>query len=85
MSKLWNSEWEKILKDELRIRIVNAESNIENKVAPDELFDLPVYTKLDFLKLEKNSYCTVRQYITRISESFEEVKQVESNANPYTK
>lgn len=81
--KLGKSEWEKVFKDELKIRIENAESNMFVKVAPDELFDLPVYTKLDMLKMKRNSYSTVGKYLTLISEWFYNPKTTVTNPNPY--
>lgn len=82
-NKLWKSEWEKVFKDELAIRVENAESNMFVKVAPDELFDLPVYTKLDMLKMKRNSYSTVDKYLTLISEWFYDPKTMVTNPNPY--
>ena len=81
--QLWTSEWEKVLKDELNTRKINAESNVYIKVQPDELFDLPVYTKLDMLKMKRNGYLTVEKYITLISEWFFDAKDSENNPNPY--
>ena len=81
--KLWTHEWAKVFKNELTTRIINAESNLYIKVAPDELFDLPTYTKLDMLKMKRNSYLTVEKYLTLISEWFFDWKEGKNNPNPY--
>lgn len=82
-SELWNTDWEKVLKLALDVRIENAESNVYIKVDPSALFDLPVYTTLDMLKLERNSLMTLEQYLTWISELFLDGKDAPSNPNPY--
>jgi len=79
-SALGNTKWEKVLKLALEVRIENAESNVYIKVDPSNLFDLPVYTKLDMLKLERNSLMTLEAYITWISELFQDAKEKETQS-----
>lgn len=83
ISKLDKTEWAKILKGEIEARITNAESNIYIKVAPEELFDLPVFTKLDMLKRKRNSYLTTDKLLHNISDWFFDDKEKGDNPNPY--
>lgn len=81
--ELWNSEWEKVLKNEFKIRIENAESNVFIKVSVEEMFDFAIYTELDMLKMKRNRLSTVKQYLTNLSESFFDDKSKEVPDNPY--
>ena len=83
IKNLGKTDWEEVLVQEMSLRIRNAESNVYIKVDPLALFDLPVYTYLDMLKLQRNSLMTIEEYITWISNLFLDGKDAISNPNPY--
>lgn len=83
LAELWESEWAKVFAEELKERIVNAESNIYIKISVEEMFDFPMYTKLDMLKIKRNRLSTIRQYMYKISESYFDNKDLQAPLNPY--
>ena len=83
LKELWDGEWEQVFKEELETRKVNAESNIYIKISVEEMFDFPMYTKLDMLKIKRNRLSTIRQYMTKISEWFYDSNESLAPLNPY--
>jgi hypothetical protein len=47
------------------------------------MFDFPMYTKLDMLKIKRNRLSTIRQYMYKISESYFDNKDLQAPLNPY--
>lgn len=81
IEKLWESEWEKILKEDLRENSENTFTHCLNKI--EELYDAPVYSELDLLKQLRIDYIMVWERFRRMSAFYLHTKEIEDNSNPY--
>ena len=82
--KLWNTDWEEVLKEYFQDQIDAIETNILNKISyEDALYDIPFYTVLDLLKQTRMDYLTFEKRIKSITASFADKKEEIANANPY--
>lgn len=81
IEQLWESEWEKILKEDLKSNSENTFTHCLNKI--EELYDAPVYSELDLLKQLRIDYIMVWERFRRMSAFYLDTKDIEDNANPY--
>ena len=86
VKRLWKTQWDNIFKEELERQIEYAESNIYWKVTNMEtweMFDVPIYTKLDLIKQLRIDSILLDKRFYNISEWFHDEKEVKDEANPY--
>ena len=81
VKNLWDSEWEKILKDYFSTQIENFNSHILHSV--EALQDAPMFTNIDLLKQKRNDYCTTKQRIEMIRDEFNQDVECHDAENPY--
>ena len=81
LESLWESEWEKVIKEYFEEQIEAIDSNIYNK--QEELYDAPVFSYFDLLKKYRCEYLLIGKRIEAIRNSFQTNKQKLDNPNPY--
>lgn len=82
LDKLGNSEGEKVYRAIIEEQIANGWTNIENKV--EELGDVPIYSKLDFIKQARIDYLLLNKRMENWSEGFADKKDEKiPDSHPY--
>jgi hypothetical protein len=82
LDKLGDSDGEKVYRAIIEEQIANGWTNIENKV--EELGDVPIYSKLDFIKQARIDYLLLNKRMENWSEGFADNKEEKiPDGHPY--